>query len=202
MLFTFPSRYLFAIGRQGVLRLGGWSPHVQTGLHVSRLTRIRKCFLPVRGYHPLLPGFPSCSSSYTCDIGLIRFRSPLLAESLLMSFPPDTKMFQFSGFAPTHYVFMCRSGLSQGLPHSEIAGSKPIRGSPTLIAAYHVLHRLSVPRHPPNALKSLDRSHYQCSSGLLDLGKEIQLMNIDAEKHLHSYHCFKFRLFCTGTTKS
>ena len=106
-----------------------------------------------------------------------------------MSFPPDTKMFQFSGFAPTHYVFMCRSGLSQGLPHSEIAGSKPIRGSPTLIAAYHVLHRLSVPRHPPNALKSLDRSHYQCSSGLLDLGKEIQLMNIDAEKLICASIC-------------
>jgi hypothetical protein len=66
---------------------------------------------------------------------------------------------------------MCRSGRSQGFPHSEIAGSKPIRGSPTLIAAYHVLHRLSVPRHPPNALKSLDHSHYQCSSGVSGLGR-------------------------------
>ena len=72
-------------------------------------------------------------------------------------------MFQFSGFAPTHYVFMCRSGQSQGFPHSEIIGSKPVRSSPTLIAAYHVLHRLSVPRHPPIALKSLDRSHYRLS---------------------------------------
>ncbi len=39
VLFTFPSRYLFAIGHQGVFRLGGWSPHVQTGFHVSRLTQ-------------------------------------------------------------------------------------------------------------------------------------------------------------------
>ena len=39
MLFTFPSRYLFTIGRQVVLRLGGWSPHVQTGFHVSRPTQ-------------------------------------------------------------------------------------------------------------------------------------------------------------------
>ena len=39
VLFTFPSRYLFTIGHQGVFRLGGWSPHVQTGFHVSRLTR-------------------------------------------------------------------------------------------------------------------------------------------------------------------
>ena len=39
-----------------------------------------------------------------------------------------------------------------GLPHSEISGLTPARGSPELIAACHVLHRLSVPRHPPNAL--------------------------------------------------
>ena len=31
--------------------------------------------------------------------GLVRFRSPLLAESRLMSFPPATEMFQFAGFA-------------------------------------------------------------------------------------------------------
>ena len=51
----------------------------------------------------------------------------------------------------------------RGFPHSEISGSKFVRNSPELIAAYHVLHRLSVPRHPPNALKTLDRSHHQCS---------------------------------------
>ena len=39
MLFTFPSRYWYTIGCQGVLRLGGWSPHVQTGFHVSRPTQ-------------------------------------------------------------------------------------------------------------------------------------------------------------------
>lgn len=42
-----------------------------------------------------------------------------------------------------------------GFPHSEIAGSKDVCSSPTLIAAYHVLHSLPVPRHPPNALSSL-----------------------------------------------
>ena len=31
--------------------------------------------------------------------GLVRVRSPLLAESRLMSFPPGTEMFQFPGFA-------------------------------------------------------------------------------------------------------
>ena len=50
-----------------------------------------------------------------------------------------------------------------GLPHSEIVGSKGIRTSPTLIAAYHVLHRLCMPRHPLNALTTLDHSHCRCS---------------------------------------
>jgi hypothetical protein len=43
-----------------------------------------------------------------------------------------------------------------GFPHSDICGSKGARASPQLFAACHVLHRLSVPRHPPNALLALD----------------------------------------------
>ena len=39
-----------------------------------------------------------------------------------------------------------------GLSHSEISGSKVICTYPELIAAYHVLHRLREPRHPPCAL--------------------------------------------------
>src|ERR1051326_9099349 len=42
--------------------------------------------------------------------------------------------------------------LAGGLPHSEIPGSTIARISPGLFAACHVLHRLSVPRHPPDAL--------------------------------------------------
>ena len=40
-------------------------------------------------------------------------------------------------------------------PHSDISGSLPMCGSPKLFAAYHVFHRLSVPRHPPCALTCL-----------------------------------------------
>ena len=50
----------------------------------------------------------------------------------------------------------CSDTLAGGLPHSEIHGSTPARGSPWLFAACHVLHRLLVPRHPPNALLSLE----------------------------------------------
>ena len=38
VLFAFPSRYWFTIGRRVVFSLGGWSPHIQTGYHVSRPT--------------------------------------------------------------------------------------------------------------------------------------------------------------------
>ena len=31
VLFTIQSPYLYTIGRRGVLSLGGWAPHIQTG---------------------------------------------------------------------------------------------------------------------------------------------------------------------------
>src|SRR3990172_6089729 len=44
VLFTFPSRYWCTIGHRGVFSLGGWSPQLPAGLHVSRGTRA-----PARG---------------------------------------------------------------------------------------------------------------------------------------------------------
>ncbi len=52
----------------------------------------------------------------------------------------------------------CDDTLAGGFPHSDIHGSTPARGSPWLFAACHVLHRLLVPRHPPNALLMLEIS--------------------------------------------
>ena len=68
-------------------------------------------------------------------------------------------MFQFPGFASHTYGFSARYRIRGGLPHSDIFGSKFARNSPKLFAACHVLHRLSAPRHPPNALMTLDRRH-------------------------------------------
>src|SRR4051794_35393086 len=65
-------------------------------------------------------------------------------------------MFQFPGFASRAYGFSAGYRRSGGLPHSEIHGSMPARGSPWLIATCCVLRRLSVPRHPPDALQTLD----------------------------------------------
>jgi hypothetical protein len=44
-----------------------------------------------------------------------------------------------------------------GLPHSEIFGSKLDCSSPKRFAAYRVLHQLFAPRHPPRALRSLNK---------------------------------------------
>lgn len=40
VLPTFQSPYLFTIGHQRVLSLGGWTPQIQTRFHVSGLTRV------------------------------------------------------------------------------------------------------------------------------------------------------------------
>ena len=64
VLFTFPSRYWFAIGHRRVLSLGGWSPQIHTGFHVSGITRdpsLGPAVLRVRGSHPVSPGFPAGS---------------------------------------------------------------------------------------------------------------------------------------------
>jgi hypothetical protein len=127
---------------------------------VPRLTQGPGTAFPIRGCHPLRPAFPDGSGTKLQATGLFRFRSPLLAESLLMSFPPATEMFQFAGFASRTYGFSAGYPLLDGLPHSEIPGSTSARLYPGLFAACHVLHRLSVPRHPPNALTStLDRKN-------------------------------------------
>ena len=98
----------------------------------------------VRGYHPLWPDFPDCSTkTYAImSTGLFRFRSPLLTESRLISIPPVTEMFQFTGFALHAYLFSMKYLLRGGFPHSEIAGSKLVCQLPD---AYRRLPRLSSP---------------------------------------------------------
>ena len=54
----------------------------------------------IRGCHPLRPPFPERSAKTSAKNGRrVRVRSPLLAESRLISVPPATEMFQFTGFA-------------------------------------------------------------------------------------------------------
>ena len=66
VLFTFPSRYWFAIGHRRVFSLGGWSPRIRTGFHVSGTTRVpasEAAGFRVRGSYPLRPAFPCRSAT-------------------------------------------------------------------------------------------------------------------------------------------
>ena len=58
----------------------------------------------------------------------------------------------FSSLRSPHRITVMTAQHAVGLSHSEIPGSKVICTLPGLIAAYHVLHRLREPRHPPCAL--------------------------------------------------
>ena len=141
MLFTFPSRYWFAIGLSGVFSLAGWARRIHARFLVSRATqdpttlRIAsrtqlscsvavlsrtfrsRCVLRPRG--PTTPQMPEHRR-----FGLFPVRSPLLGESLLFSFPAGTKMFQFPALASDFCRITCLQHV--GLSHSEIRGSRVI----------------------------------------------------------------------------
>ena len=55
VLFTFPSRYLFAIGLSGVFSLTGWYRQIHTKFHWLRATQDTAILytLRLRDYHPL-----------------------------------------------------------------------------------------------------------------------------------------------------
>ena len=105
-------------------------------------------------------GWPCNTKKQVSWFRLLLFRSPLLKESQLISFPPPTKMFQFGGYRLVNLCIQLTMIIFQiiGFPHSEIPGSKLYSSSPRLIAGLHVLHRLLMPRHPPVALNNLTQN--------------------------------------------
>ena len=135
----------------------------------SALLRIPLCRrrLRIRGCHPLWLRFPADSPRMRkCNDAVLQPRLRVATQTVwaiprslattggiikLFSLPRGTKMFQFPRFASAKKTRMpvLQTG---GLSHSEIRGSTAICAYPRLIAAYHVLHRLHEPRHPPSAL--------------------------------------------------
>jgi hypothetical protein len=85
---------------------------------------------------------PTTPAGKSSEFRLFPGRSPLLWESLLISFPAGTKMFQFPAFAYVAYVFSYAYCRSSRFPDSEISGSKFIRQLPE---AFRSLSRLSSP---------------------------------------------------------
>ena len=71
VLFTFPSRYWFAIGHRVVFSLSGWSPMIPAGFHVPRRTQVpprRMSSLRIRVSHPLRIPFPWDSPDSSCHL--------------------------------------------------------------------------------------------------------------------------------------
>ena len=123
----------------------------------------------IRAFHPLWTDFPNRSPNvaYRDDspnpsmharwFGLFPFRSPLLRKSNV-SFSSSPYLDVSVQEVPNlHLWIQYRStGVCPArFPHSEICGSMDMCSSPQLIAACHVFHRLSVPRHSPCALLRL-----------------------------------------------
>src|SRR5215813_448968 len=122
---------------------------------------------------------------------LLRFRSPLLSQSRFLSFPSGTEMVHFPEFAHTRLWIhrAVRGFYPRGFPHSEIPGSKPACGSPRLIAACHVLHRLLLPRHPPCALSSLT---IKLTRSILDCSRLRRENSMGLVLLIAQDHCFAF----------
>ena len=127
VLFTFPSRYWFTIGYSGIFSLTRWSSQIQKGFHVSLPTWdtiLKYSRFRLQDFHLLWYSIPTASSNTSnwliivpqpsnyLEFRLIPFRSPLLRESLLLSFPLVTKMFQFTRFALSSLVYSRSSSRS------------------------------------------------------------------------------------------
>ena len=173
MLFTFPSRYLFTIGRRLVFSLTRWSAQIHTTFHVCCATQGHPRAWSDFDYG----GFTLCAATFQ-KLHLsfqVPYRGPTTPRPMdgvwaipfslattdgidSLSFPLVTEMFHFTRSRELFPIlFRKRRSRTNGirLPHSEISGSKVVCTFPKLIAAYHVLHRLSTPRHPLCALISL-----------------------------------------------
>ena len=174
VLFAFPSRYWFTIGQLRVFSLGGWSPlvtdksaTVQTGFHVSRPTRFHGsavfAYGAVTHYGASFQTLPLTNGIYKRrnagnTVLPVRLRAAPLSLIATQGISVD---FFSSGYLDisvprVRLAYLCIqyaiTNYLVGFPHSEIPGSKSVTDSPRLIAGSHVLHRLQLPRHPPDAL--------------------------------------------------
>ena len=101
-------------------------------------------------------------------------------------------MFQFPAFA---HLAVRPPSRTAGFPHSEILGSMRVCRSPKLIAAYRVLHRLRVPRHPLRAFIRLTSNPIKQHTRVIRTSQAIAL----ASDHL-DYSLVRIRFTSAITT--
>ena len=152
---------------------------------------------------------PFAYGAFTLSGRLSQNRSARIVESIVRSEPRDARIpvwalsislaatleidvsFSSSGYldvsvhrVPSAYLWIQHAVtevFSAGFPHSDISGSMDICSSPKLFAAYHVFHRLLVPRHPPYALISIT--------------KRFRSTGMDLPLHMYSVTCVGNRRF-------
>ena len=115
-------------------------------LYRHAFLRVPLCIASYAAGGPTTPGVAVRQPRF----GLLRVRSPLLAQSLLLSLPPGTKMFQFPGFAPSFRLVT--ASLPPGFPIRTSAGHRafaPHRGFSQLVTSFFASESH---RHPPCAL--------------------------------------------------
>ena len=154
VLFTFPSRYWFAIGLSGVFSLAGWSRRIHAGFLVPRATQDTatlhqgSCTQLSCSMAALSRAFHSPDALRRRG-GLFPVRSPLLGESLLFSFPAGTKMFQFPALASISDG--CHPFRMTGCPIRRSADQRlcaPPRGFSQLVTSFIASESLGIRRAP------------------------------------------------------
>ena len=163
----------------------------------------------VRGSHPLRPRFPAPSATATLcrfggpttprgalphpRFGLLRVRSPLLAQSLLFSLPAGTEMFQFPAFALLHQGAVTVS-LPPGSPirtsadHGAFASP---RGFSQLITSFVASESH---RHPPCAL-----SCFLVSFAYMTLLLQVRSILVTSEKVCFNFLGESLYSFCNSS---
>lgn len=146
VLFAFPSRYWFTIGRYHVFSLGGWSPHLQTGFLVSRPTCRLLSTTTLISPTGLSPAMAGVSNPFGYQYDYLNQAPPIsLATTLGISVDFFSCSYLDVSVRRVRLTILCiQIAMTQraGLPHSEICGSKPVCWLP---AAYRKLLRPSSP---------------------------------------------------------
>ena len=144
VLFTFPSRYYFAIGHQHVFSLGGWSPRLPTGFLVSCGTLVQTRRILHFAYEALTPSGRAFQRVLLCAIlTLLPARNPRHPKMPGLGCFPFARRYLGNRFC---FLFLrvLRCFSSPGSPrytmYSYNADSAlPLPGFPIRTSAYHSL---------------------------------------------------------------
>ncbi len=161
MLFTFPSRYWYTIGHTVVFSLARWCWRIPAGFLRSRGTQgqglatldsrtgLSPSLAPLSNGPPVSFMDPLCPPYNPREA-----ETPLVwavPRSLAATWGITIVLFSSRYLDVSVHGVRRPCGL-KGFPHSDTCGSKAVCAYPQLFAAYRVLLRLCMPRHPPCAL--------------------------------------------------